>query len=135
MHQFDQDRIPVTSWTWKDMVECYDDSRKQAEKETIERSVAWLEENVWEYTGLDHTELSDAFRQAMEQEPKNYRVRLAEMPVVSDTDITWRDIKSIVKIADDLLPGHDTEQLLSEFQTEEAYYKEVLKRFKEGQKQ
>ena len=45
-------------------------------------------------------------------------------------ELTWQDIKRIVKIADDLLPGHDIEQLLSEFQTEEAYYKEVLKRFK-----
>lgn len=41
---------------------------EQAEKETIERAVAWLESNVWEHTGLDHTELSDAFRQAMEEE-------------------------------------------------------------------
>lgn len=48
--------------------------------------------------------------------------------------LTWQDMKAIVDIADDLLPGHDTEQLLSEFQTEEAYYKEVLKRFKDGQK-
>lgn len=37
------------------------------EKETIERAIAWLEANVWEYTGFDHTELSDAFRQAMEE--------------------------------------------------------------------
>lgn len=41
---------------------------EQAEKDTIERAVAWLETNVWEYTGLDHTELSDAFRQAMEEQ-------------------------------------------------------------------
>lgn len=46
-------------------------------------------------------------------------------------ELTWQDIKSIVNIADDLLPGHDTEQLLSEFQTEESYYQEVLKRFNE----
>ncbi len=46
-------------------------------------------------------------------------------------ELTWQDIKRIVTIADDLLPGHDTEQLLSEFQTEESYYQEVLKRFKE----
>ncbi len=68
LHQFDQYGIPITSWTWEDMVECYDDSRKQAKKETIERAIAWLESNVWEYTGLHHTELPDAFRQAMEEE-------------------------------------------------------------------
>jgi len=49
-------------------------------------------------------------------------------------ELTWQDIKRIVKIADDLLPGHDTEQLLSEFQTEEAYYKEVLRRYMEEKK-
>ena len=52
-------------------------------------------------------------------------------------ELTWQDIKRIVEIANDLNPGHghDIEHLLSEFQTEESYYKEVLKRFKEGQKQ
>lgn len=45
-------------------------------------------------------------------------------------ELTWQDIKRIVIIADGLLPEHDTEQLLSEFQTEESYYQEVLKRFK-----
>lgn len=48
-----------------------------------------------------------------------------------DLALTWEDIKRIVNIADDLLPGHDIEHLLSEFQTEEAYYKEVLKKFRE----
>lgn len=48
-----------------------------------------------------------------------------------DLALTWRDIKDIVSIADDLNPshGHDIEHLLSEFQTEEGFYKEVLKRF------
>lgn len=49
LHQFDQDGIPITSWTWEDMVECYDDSRKQAEKDTIERAIAWLKEHANEY--------------------------------------------------------------------------------------
>jgi len=48
-------------------------------------------------------------------------------------ELTWEDIKTIVKIADELNPTHDTEHLLSEFQTEESYYQEVLKRFKEVQ--
>lgn len=33
LHQFDQDGIPITNFTWDAMVECYDDSRKQAEKD------------------------------------------------------------------------------------------------------
>lgn len=49
-------------------------------------------------------------------------------------ELTWRDIKRIVTIADDLLPGHDIEQLISEFQTEESYYKEVLRRYMEEKK-
>lgn len=84
MHQFDQYGIPVTSWTWEDMVECYDDSRKQAEK---------------------------------------------------DLALTWEDIKRIVNIADDILPDprykHDLDASL---QSEESYYQEVLKRFREGKK-
>ena len=51
-----------------------------------------------------------------------------------DLALTWQDIKRIVQIADDLLPGIDTMALLSEFQTEEAYYKEILKRFNETKK-
>jgi len=49
-------------------------------------------------------------------------------------ELTWEDIKRIVNIADDLLPGIDTAAILSEFQTEEAYYKEILKRYKETRK-
>lgn len=105
-----------------------------AEKETIERAVAWLEENVWEHTGLDHTELSDAFRQAMGQEPKNYRVRFVDMQVGFYPAITWQDIKKIVEIADDLDPLYNPDALDAELQTEEAFYKEVLKRFEEGRK-
>lgn len=45
--------------------------------------------------------------------------------------LTWKDIQRIVQIADDLNPGygHDIEHLLSEFQSEQSYYEEVLKRF------
>ena len=48
-------------------------------------------------------------------------------------ELTWEDMKAIVKIADDLDPTHDTEHLLSEFQSEEGLYTEILKRFKEEQ--
>lgn len=56
-----------------------------------------------------------------------------------DLALTWQDIKRIVKIADDLIPCTPfvsvSEQIFAdEFQTEEAYYKEILKRFKEEKK-
>lgn len=38
---------------------------EQAEKETIERAVKWLEENVWEFTGLDFQILTESFKNAM----------------------------------------------------------------------
>lgn len=38
---------------------------EQAEKETIERAVKWLEENVWESTGLDFQILTESFKSAM----------------------------------------------------------------------
>lgn len=38
---------------------------EQAEKDTIERAVKWLEENVWESTGLDFQILTESFKNAM----------------------------------------------------------------------
>lgn len=47
-------------------------------------------------------------------------------------ELTWKDIKAIVNIADDLLPDpRYKKELDASLQSEEAYYKEVLKRFKE----
>ena len=44
--------------------------------------------------------------------------------------ITWQDIQLIVRISDDLLArDQSTEMLLSEFQSEQSYYEEILKRF------
>lgn len=56
----------------------------------------------------------------------------------TETQLTWQDIKQIVKIADDLIPCTPfvsvSEQIFAdEFQTEESYYTEILKRFN-GQK-
>ena len=50
--------------------------------------------------------------------------------------LTWEDIREIVRSEHDLNPGngYDLEHLLSEFQTEEGFYKEILKRFKDGKK-
>ena len=49
-------------------------------------------------------------------------------------ELTWRDVKAIVQIANDLNPTHDTDIIMSEFQSPEAYYKEILKRFNETKK-
>ena len=59
--------------------------------------------------------------------------------IVTKEKLTWQDIKRIVKIADDLIPctpfASVSEQIFAdEFQTEEAYYKEILKRFNETKK-
>jgi len=45
--------------------------------------------------------------------------------------LTWQDIKRIVEIAHDLEPLRSGEDFLFELQSEEGFYKEVLKRFKE----
>lgn len=50
-------------------------------------------------------------------------------------ELTWQDIKAIVNIADDILPDPRYKQDLdTSFQSEEAYYKEVLRRFNEDKK-
>ena len=45
--------------------------------------------------------------------------------------LTWEDVKRIVEIADSLLPYASVKlaDLEHEFQTEQMYYEEVLKRF------
>jgi len=45
--------------------------------------------------------------------------------------LTWQDIKRIVEIAHDLEPLRGCEDFLFEFQSEESFYQEILKRFKE----
>ena len=44
-------------------------------------------------------------------------------------DLTWQDVRRIVEISYDLDPLYNEEHRLMEFQTEEGFYKEVLKRF------
>ena len=46
-------------------------------------------------------------------------------------ELTWQDIERIVQISYDLDPLYNEEHRLAEFQSEEAYYKEILKRFNE----
>ena len=50
--------------------------------------------------------------------------------------LTWEDVKLIVEIADHLCPYTDKgiAEFQAEFQTEEAYYKEVLKLYNDGKK-
>ena len=51
-----------------------------------------------------------------------------------DLALTWEDVKRIVEIADKLCPytSKDIAEFQENFQTEEAYYKEVLRRFNEA---
>ena len=51
-----------------------------------------------------------------------------------DLAMTWEDVKQIVEIADKLCPytSKNIAEFQQEFQTEEAYYKEVLRRFNEA---
>jgi len=48
--------------------------------------------------------------------------------------LTWKDVKCIVEIADYLIPHMkiDEADLTAEFQTEEMYYKKVLKMYNDG---
>ena len=50
---------------------------------------------------------------------------------MSKAELTWEDVKRIVEIADSLLPYASVKlaDLEHEFQTEQMYYEEVLKRF------
>lgn len=49
--------------------------------------------------------------------------------------LDWQDIKRIVEIADQLLPysSKDIAEFQAEFQTEEQYYREVLRRWENGE--
>ena len=49
-------------------------------------------------------------------------------------ELTWEDMKAIVKIADDLEPLRSGEAFLFELQSAEGFYKEILKRFNETKK-
>lgn len=45
------------------------DEQFKAEKQAlIDKACEWLEHNVWEYTGFDSYELSEAFKNAMKGE-------------------------------------------------------------------
>lgn len=116
----------------------------KGQDETIERAIAWLEENSDKYIINCTDSYPDApfkatvvgncwaeLREAMGMEPKNYRVRFVDMQVGFDPAITWQDVKKIVEIADKLCPyaPRDLAELGMEFQTEQAYYQEVLNRF------
>ena len=53
---------------------------------------------------------------------------------MSKAELTWQDIRRIVEIADKLCPYASVKlgALEHEFQTEESYYKEVLRRYNDG---
>lgn len=55
---------------------------------------------------------------------------------MSKAELTWQDIKRIVEIADQLMPYAVVKLggLEHDFQSEESYYREVLRRWKEDEK-
>lgn len=68
-HKYESQRQEIQSAIIK-MAE-WKDRQKEAEKEAlINKACEWLEHNVWVYTGFDSYELSEAFKNAMEEEEK-----------------------------------------------------------------
>lgn len=41
--------------------------KEEEYRQWIEKACKWLEENVWEMTGVDYSALSDSFCKAMEE--------------------------------------------------------------------
>ena len=64
--------------------------------------------------------------------PDGTHVTLALGRELAKKVLTWEDVRQIVMIADDLDPLYNPDALDAEFQSEEALYTEVLKRFQEG---
>ena len=60
--------VSMDTLRWMDKRAGYQEGYSEAEKNTIERAVDWLEKNVWESTGIDYSTLTDAFRKAMEED-------------------------------------------------------------------
>ena len=48
-----------------------------------------------------------------------------------DLELTWQDIKRIVNIADDMIDLDVRDELPERCKTEQGYYEEILKRYKE----
>ncbi len=64
--------------------------------------------------------------------PDGTHVTLALGREIAKKVLTWQDVRQIVMIAADLDPLYNPDALDAEFQSEEALYTEVLKRFQEG---
>lgn len=65
-------------------------------------------------------------------EDVKYKVELLSAEAEKDLELTWEDIQRIVEIADDILLDPQRPRRLST--TKEAYYTEVLRRYKEEKK-
>ena len=52
-------------------------------------------------------------------------------------ELTWEDIREIVRIADRLMPdtAWDVSAFEAQFQTDQMYYEEVLRRFLNGKRE
>lgn len=52
--------------------------------------------------------------------------------IMKKAELSWEDVRRIVTIADDILPDPRYKQDLdATFQTEQSYYEEVLRRYRE----
>jgi len=64
--------------------------------------------------------------------PKVVINNMTEEPFPARAVLNWQDVRQIIQIADRLDPLHSADQRLAEFQTDQSFYTEVLKRFQEG---
>ena len=74
----------------------------------------------------------EGFKAGAEFGRKIERTRIGAQ--IKEEELTWEDVKRIVEIADGLLPYASVKlaDLEHEFQTEEMYYKKVLKMYNDG---
>ena len=59
--EFDEQYHGLDSLTQENVEQIIRDTHKRA----VEDVIAYLEENVWEYTGVDYTTLNEAVKKAM----------------------------------------------------------------------
>ena len=105
--------------------EAFQKGYEQAEKDII----AIIESRIAEILGDAQP------KPTIRIELKELITRIKEANEMKTQELTWEDMKAIVEIADDLLPDpRYKKDLDASLQSEEAYYKEVLKRFNDGRK-
>ena len=85
-------------------------------------------EDFYRRDGIARSEPHDFNRE------KRYCFQKGYEQAEKDLALTWEDVQRIVEIADQLCPYTSKEmaEFQANFQTEEAYYREVLKRYNDG---